>query len=49
MITKRESLKFDNVENGLNKFRKIACEVADDVLRKKVRNAAKNTSEDAVC
>ncbi|XP_065571512.1 craniofacial development protein 2-like [Artemia franciscana] len=35
--TKLESLKFDNVEDGWNYFRKKICEVVDGVLRKKVR------------
>jgi hypothetical protein len=44
--TKLESLKYDNVGDGWNNLRKmIICEVADGVLGKKVRNAAKNISE----
>jgi hypothetical protein len=43
--TKLESLKFDNVEDGWNNFRKVICEVTDGVLEKKVLNAAKNISE----
>ena len=30
-------LKFDNVEDGWNNFRKTTCEVADGILGKKVR------------
>jgi len=47
--TKLESLKFDNVEDGLNNLRKIVFEVAVGVLGKKVRNAAKTISENALC
>jgi hypothetical protein len=47
--TKLESLKFDNAEDGWNTFRKTICEVADGVLGKKVRNAARNISEKALC
>ena len=36
LSTKLESLKFDNVEDGWNNFRKTICEVADGVLGKKV-------------
>ena len=32
LSTKLESLKFDNVEDGWNNFRKTICEVADGVL-----------------
>jgi hypothetical protein len=42
--TKLESLKFDNVKDGWNNFRKIICEVAECVLGKKARTAAKNIS-----
>ena len=49
MNTKLESLKFDNAEDGWNTFRKTICEVADGVLGKKVRNAARNISEKALC
>jgi hypothetical protein len=35
--TKLESLKFDNVEDGWNNFRKSICEVVDDVLGRKLR------------
>jgi hypothetical protein len=38
----------DNVEDELNNPRKIICEVADDVLGKKVKNAARNISEKAL-
>ena len=46
--TKLQSLKFDNVEDGWNNFRKIICQVADCVLAKKVRNAARNISRNAL-
>ena len=46
---KFESLKFDNVENDWNKIRKTVCEVADCVLRKKVKTVARNISEEALC
>ena len=46
---KRESLKFDNLEDGYDNFRKIVYEVADGILRKKGRNAARNVREDALC
>ena len=36
--TKLEILKFDNVEDGWTNFRKIVYEVADGVLRMKIRN-----------
>ena len=49
MNSKLESLKFGNVEDGWNKFRKIICEVADGVLGKKVMTAARNISERALC
>ena len=49
LYTKLESLKFDNVESGWNSFRRTICEVADDVLAKKVKTAAMNTSEKALC
>ena len=45
--TKFESLKFDNVEDGWNNFRKIIC--ADGVLGKKVKTAALKISEKALC
>ena len=41
MDTKLESLKLDNVEDGWNKFSKTVCEVADGILGKKVRTAAR--------
>ena len=47
--TKHESLKFANVEDGWNNFRKIICKVADVVLGKKVNAAARNISEKAIC
>ena len=37
------------MEDGLNNFRKIMCDVADGVLGKKVRTAARNISEKALC
>jgi len=43
-----ESLKFDNVENGRNNFRKTICEVADGVLGNKVKTAARNISENTL-
>ena len=47
--TKLQSLKFDNVEDGWINFRKTICEAADGVLGKKVRTAARNISEKALC
>ena len=47
--TKLESLKFDNVEYVWNNFRKTICEVADRVLGKKVKTAARNISEKGLC
>ena len=44
-LSKAENLKFDNMEDGWNHFRKTICEVANGVLRKKVRTAARNISE----
>ena len=44
-----ESLKFDNLEDGWNNFLKTICEVADCVFRKKVKTAASNISEKALC
>ena len=38
------SLRLNNVEDGLSDFRKIVCEVVDDVFGRKVRNAARNIS-----
>ena len=46
--TNLESLKFDNVEDGWNNFTEIICEVADAVLGKKVRNAAKSINKNAL-
>ena len=37
MSTKLESLKFENVEDGWNNFRKTICEVADGVLGRVLR------------
>ena len=37
------------MEDGWNNFRKIICEVADSVLGKEVRTAARNFSEKALC
>ena len=47
--TKLRSLKFDNEEDGWNNFRKIICEVADGVLGKKIKTAARNIRETAIC
>ena len=47
--TKLDSLKFDNVEDVWNNFRKTICEVANGALGKKVRTAARNISEKALC
>ena len=49
MNAKVDGLKFDNVEDGWNNFRKIICEVANGVLGKKVRNATRNINEKALC
>ena len=49
MNTKLESLIFDNVEDGWHYFRKIISEAADSVLGKKVMNAARNISKNALC
>ena len=49
MDTKLDNLKFDNVEDGWNNFRKAICEVADDVLEEKIKTAAMNISEKASC
>jgi len=46
--TKLEGLKFDNIEDGWNNFRKIIFEAADGILRKTVRNAARNITENAL-
>jgi hypothetical protein len=47
--TKLESLKLDNVKDGWNNFRKVICEIVDGVLGKKVRNTARNISDNALC
>jgi len=55
--TKHESSKFDNVEDVWDNFRKTICEVAncvlekvaDGVLGKKVKTAARNISKKALC
>ena len=47
--TKLESMEFDNVEDSWNNFRKTICEVADGVLGKKIKTAARNISEKALC
>ena len=41
---KLESLKFDNVEDGSNIFRKTICEVADGVLGKSAKTGTRNIS-----
>ena len=38
-----------NVEDGWNNFRKIICKIANGALGKKVRRAARNISEKALC
>ena len=48
LSTKLESLKFENVEDGWNNSRKVICGVTDNVLRKKVRNAARNINKKAL-
>ena len=48
LSTKLESLKFDNVEDGRNNFRKTICEVADGVLGKSAKTATRNISEKAL-
>ena len=40
---------FSKDENLRNNLRTIGCEVADGVLGKKVRKAARNISEKAIC
>ena len=45
MNAKLEGLKFGNVEDGWNNFRKTICVVAFGVLGKKVKTAARNISE----
>ena len=47
-LRKLESLKFDNVEDGWNNFRKTICEVADGVLGKSAKTATRNISEKAL-
>ena len=37
------------MEDGWNNFRKTFCEVADDVLGKSVKTAARNISEKDLC
>ena len=37
------------MEDGWNNFRKIICEVADGVLGKKLKTAARNISEEDLC
>ena len=46
--TKLENSKFDNVEDGWNKFRKTICEVADGVLGESAKTATRNISEKAL-
>jgi len=43
--TKLQSIKFDNVGDEWNNFRKTVCEVADVILGKKVRTADRKISE----
>ena len=43
--TKFESLKFDNMEDEWNIFRKTVFEINDGVLGEKVKAAARNISE----
>ena len=45
MNTKIESLKFDNVKDGWNNFRKVAY----GVLRKTVKTTTKNISKKVLC
>ena len=45
---KLESLKFDNVEDVWNNFRKTICEFADGVLGRSAKTATKNISEKAL-
>jgi hypothetical protein len=42
-----ESLEFDNIDEGRSNFRKVACQVAEEALGRKVGSVAKNSSEDA--
>ena len=44
-ISKLESLKFDNVEDGWNNYRKTICEVADGVLGKSAKTATRNINK----
>ena len=37
------------MKDGWNNFRKTICDVADGVLGKKVKTAARNISEKALC
>ena len=46
---KLESLKFDNVEDECNNFRKTIYDIADNVLGKKIENAATDIREKALC
>ena len=45
MNAKLEILKTVDVEDRWNNYRKTICEVADGVLRNKVRSAARNIGE----
>ena len=45
MNTKLEILKFDNMDNRWNNFRKTVCEVADGVLGKSAKTTTKNISK----
>ena len=47
--TKLGSLKFDNVEDGWNYFRKTIWEVTSGVSGKKIKTTARNISEKALC
>ena len=47
--TKVENLKFNSVEDGWNNFGEPICEVAEGVLVKKVRTAARNISDKVLC
>ena len=46
--TKLENLKFDNIEDGWNNFRKTICEAADGLLGKKASSAAWNIRKKAL-
>ena len=48
MNTKLESLKFNNVEDGWNYFRKTIWEVTSGVSGKKIKTTARNISEKAL-